>query len=123
MDSEEKIMQALKDLEGSVGADNREEGLGQILGDMLGHQARSMLMVMWGATLLWLGVAVFAATRFFNTEDLKESVLYATLFLFSMSAVIGIKIWYWLRWVRNSMLREIKRLELRILVSRSERTE
>ncbi len=67
-----------------------------------------------GVVFGFFALAVVAALRFFGTPDAADRVLWATAFLFGMLIVMSVKIWFWLQMMRNSLLREIKRLELRL---------
>ncbi len=73
--------------------------------------------------LAWLAVfyrivililAVIAAIQFFRVDTVRELIAYATLFLISIVATAFIKLWYWMLLIKNSVIREIKRLELQI---------
>lgn len=123
MDSEDKIMQALKQIQADEPEDARRESLGQMLGDMFGQQAAWLSVVSTVSMFAMLGLSVFSAVRFFRVEDPKEALLYCTLFLFGMMCIAFMKVWFWLRWLRNSTLREIKRVELRLLVAQEKANE
>ncbi len=73
--------------------------------------------------LAWLAVfyrivililAVIAAIQFFRVDGTRELIAYATLFLLSVVATAVIKLWFWMLLIKNSVIREIKRLELQI---------
>ncbi len=71
----------------------------------------------WLATfyrIVILIIAVIAAIQFFRVDGTRELIAYATLFLISVLATAFIKLWYWMLLIKNSVLREIKRLELQI---------
>lgn len=65
-------------------------------------------------TLVALGMAVFAAYRFFHTDSTQAMIAWATCFLWFVIWVAMLKIWFWLEMQRNSLSREIKRLELQV---------
>ncbi len=58
--------------------------------------------------------AVIAAIQFFRVDGTRELIAYATLFLICVVASAIIKLWYWMLLNKNSVIREIKRLELQI---------
>ncbi|GAF69176.1 unnamed protein product, partial [marine sediment metagenome] len=58
---------------------------------------------------------VLAAVEFFQTDDTKWQIFYATGILLMAMLLLLIKLWGWMQMNRNSIQREIKRLELRIL--------
>ncbi len=92
---------------------------GEDFRDMLVSSFRGKLkwmsIVAWVYMLLFTGVSVFAAVRFFGAGDTREMIMYATIFIVSMTIIMVIKLWYWLLMNRNAVKREIKRLELRIM--------
>ncbi len=64
--------------------------------------------------IVFLIFAVIAAIQFFRVDGTRELIAYATLFLISIVATAFIKLWYWMLLIKNSVIREIKRLELQI---------
>ncbi len=64
--------------------------------------------------IVFLMIAVIAAIQFFRVDGTRELIAYATLFLISIMATAFIKLWYWMLLIKNSMIREIKRLELQV---------
>ena len=71
----------------------------------------------WLATfyrIVILIIAVIAAIQFFRVDGTRELIAYATLFLICVVASAFIKLWYWMLLIKNSVIREIKRLELQI---------
>jgi ABC-type transport system involved in cytochrome bd biosynthesis fused ATPase/permease subunit len=119
MNSEEKIIAALKQSED--GRDDAET-LHGVLGDMTRNQSFYLRVFPWLIMFATLAVAVVSAIKFFHAGQTMEWILYATLFLTALIIMSIIKIWFYLCWVRNSIMREIKRVELRLLVARDART-
>ena len=66
-------------------------------------------------TFAGLGVAVFAAYQFFQVDSPKAYILWATVFLWSAIWIAMLKIWFWLEMQKNSVIREVKRVELRLM--------
>jgi hypothetical protein len=92
----------------------REETFRQMLADSFKGRTRWMVIYAWAWGIAVTGVMVFAAIRFFTTESEWEWIFHATLFLLAAVMLALIKLWYWMLINRNSITREIKRLELRI---------
>ena len=63
---------------------------------------------------VFVGLSVVCAVQFFNAEGIREMILWAGAFGFSLLAVMANKIWYWMELNKNAIKREIKRLELQI---------
>ncbi len=115
-DEEARLLAAV--LREDSGADDRGE-IGSILGlisDSLRFRSRLVVIVSSAVMVGLLALAVWSAVRFFQVPDgdVRGLVLYATLFLFAATQVPVMKVWFWINWNRNSVIREIKRLELRL---------
>ena len=76
------------------------------------HRWLVALMVWW--SLVFFALAIVTGVKFFTTEDSRDMLLWALGFLFCMSAVSMMKIWFWMELNKNAVTREIKRLELQI---------
>ncbi len=64
--------------------------------------------------IVFLVVAVIAAIQFFRLDSTRELIACSTIFLMSILATVFIKLWYWMLLIKNSVIREIKRLELQV---------
>ena len=62
-----------------------------------------------------LAIAVWVAILFFQTDEIRKMILYATLFNTCMLAIASVRLFLWQLLLRQGVLREIKRLELRVL--------
>jgi uncharacterized membrane protein len=121
MDSEDRIIQALKSLESESKTREESERIAQVIKDMFSRQSASMTFVTVLAMFAGVATAIYSAIKFFHATTVQDYVLFATLFLFGWMIVLVIRIWYMLRWARNSLMREIKRLELRLIVNDREK--
>jgi hypothetical protein len=65
-------------------------------------------------TFLCFGLSLFALYGFFHAESTRSLIAWASGFLWSSLAVAMLKIWFWMEIQRNSVVREIKRLELQV---------
>jgi hypothetical protein len=86
----------------------------QMISDTFRSQPRWMSVMAWIYALLFTAVAVVAAVKFFGAEGVRNQILWATVFLTSNMIVMILKVWFWMIMNRNRILREVKRLELRI---------
>lgn len=64
--------------------------------------------------LVYTGLLVWCAVEFFDSDTTKHQIGWATGFLASAISIGLTKIWIWGEWRRQSVMREIKRLELRV---------
>ena len=65
-------------------------------------------------SLVLFGIFVYCAVLFFQAETTRNMLIYAAIGFWCMMGVMGIKLWYWLQMNTNSMLREMKRMELQV---------
>lgn len=94
--------------------DSKEEGIRQMMKDFYNRRMRGMVILLWSMFVV-IGVpAVLCAVAFFEADEVKDQILYATLFAVLMQSLGLIKVFAWQIIHRNSIKRELKRLELRI---------
>jgi hypothetical protein len=73
------------------------------------------------AILTWCFLGFFSVCAvgcffaFDAVETTKQQLLFMTFFTMSIMGTVLIKLWYWQVWSRYSVVREVKRLELRIV--------
>lgn len=111
--SEDKIIAALQRLDAEA---DEVDSLRGVLADMTRAQSLWLRAFPVICIVSFLGLAAFSIVRFFTAEDVQSWIAYATLFVTSLIVIAIVKLWLYLVWVRNSLMREIKRTELRGLV-------
>ena len=62
----------------------------------------------------FLGIAIWSVFRFFDATAVRDQIFWAAAFLYSGISVAFLKIWFWLEMQKNSVIREVKRVELQI---------
>ena len=65
-------------------------------------------------TFVALALAIFAAYEFFHVESTRAMIAYATAFLWFVAWIAMLKVWFWMEMQKNSITREVKRLELQV---------
>lgn len=77
----------------------------------------------WLMGLAMFVIAVYAGWRFWAATDHRQMLLWGALMAFAMFSLGMIKLWFFMEMQKNSILRELKRLELQVasLVSLSAR--
>ena len=73
----------------------------------------SILVIIESIVVLML--ILLAANEFFQAEDTKSQIFYATGVILLGMVMLLLKLWGWMQMNRYALQREIKRLELRIL--------
>ena len=93
---------------------DKEETFRQMLSESFRGRMGWMVVVVWIYGLAFTAVAVYAAVQFFRVDATRDLILYATLFLTSSLFLGLVKMWYWMLMNRNSVKREVKRLEMQV---------
>lgn len=100
-----------------------EPGFFEQVGSTFRSRQRWLVVLVWFWSFVFFVLAVVCAFRFFGAEGVRGHVMWATIFLYSMLAVGLLKNWYWMLMNRNTLAREIKRLELQIASMRESMSE
>ncbi len=92
----------------------KEDTLWSMARDFYSRKMRStaILVFVWCGTYATL--AVFSAIQFFRADLTKFQIMYAAFFVCCIQLYAAAKVFSWQAVHRNSIKREIKRLELRI---------
>jgi len=116
---EDKIIAAISQLD----AEQEDvETLGSVLTEMTRAQSTYLRVFPLLGMLGFLALGVFAAVQFWRAAEPQAWIGYATLFLSALIVIAIFKLWLYLVWVRNSIMREIKRMELRLLAQSVQKT-
>jgi protein-S-isoprenylcysteine O-methyltransferase Ste14 len=94
---------------------DREEGVFRQMAGIFRGKMRWMAIAVTIESVVFLVLMVLAAVEFFQAGDTKQQIFYATVVLLLAMLLLLIKLWGWGQMNRNSIQRELKRLELRIL--------
>jgi len=94
---------------------DREEGLFRQWAGIYRGKMRWMAIFATIESVVFLVLIVLAAIEFFQADDTKWQIFYATGVLLLAGFLLLVKLWGWGQLNRYSIQREIKRLELRIL--------
>ena len=93
---------------------SREDGIMSMLRDFYSRKTLSVAIFVWIWGIIFIGGAIFCGIKFFEVEDTQSQIMYASLFTCLFLSVGFMKVFAWEMMHRNSIKREIKRLELRI---------
>jgi hypothetical protein len=91
-----------------------DEGMIRQIAATFRGRMRTWVLLTWIATAFWAGVAARAAFAFFKTNNTRDWIMYAAIFLFAGMAVAMLKLWNLMEMNRNTHTREIKRIELQL---------
>ena len=94
--------------------DSKEDSLCSMLSDFYSRKMLSTAILVWFWGIVFVAGAVYSAVRFFAADQTKDQIMYAALFICLVHFVGLMKVFAWQMIARNSIKREVKRLELRI---------
>jgi len=94
--------------------ESREDSIRAMIGDFYSRKMLSVAVLVWIWAIVFLVGAGYSAVKFFETDQTQEQIMYASIFI-CLAQFIGLmKVFAWQMLARNSVKREIKRLEIRI---------
>jgi hypothetical protein len=94
--------------------DSREDTIRSMLSEFYSRKMAATSAMIWVISVLFLAGAIYSAVSFFGTPETKYQIMYATIFIACFIGMGLMKIFAWQVLHKNSIKREIKRLELRI---------
>jgi hypothetical protein len=94
--------------------DSKEDTIRPMIGDFYNKKMLSTIIVVWAYALVIIALAIFSGIRYFEVDQVKYQIMYATIFICCGQFMSLIKIFAWQMIHRNTIKRELKRLELRI---------
>ncbi len=93
---------------------SREGLLMSMAKDFYSKKMLSTIIVVWFWALLFMAGAVYSGIQFFKVEQTQSQIMHAAIFVCCVICVCFMKVFAWGMIHRNGIIREIKRLELRI---------
>jgi len=108
--NEEQIKKIIED----TYDDSKEDTLLSMVGQLYSRKMFSSFIAHAAYSSIFVALAIFCGVKFFKTDQLQFQIMYAAIFVCSIQFVILRKNIYWQMLHKNSINREIKRLELRI---------
>lgn len=93
---------------------SRENLLVSMAKDFYSRKMLSTIMFVWFWALLFMAGVVYSGVQFFKADQTRSEIMYATIFTCCLICVAFMKVFAWQMIHRNGIIREIKRLELRI---------
>lgn len=91
-----------------------EQGLFEMVAETFQTRHRWLVLLVWFWMLVFFVMSIITAVQFFRAESTRDLIAWAVGFLFFMLGTSLLKTWYWMEMNKNSITREIKRVELQI---------
>lgn len=75
---------------------------------------RFVVLLFMAAGTVFMVLGVLCVVRMFGAEEVRTMLAWGFGAYMCFSAILGMKIWYWMELQKNAITREIKRLELQV---------
>ena len=93
---------------------SREDSLRRMIAGAFEVRTRVFTLISAVIKVAALATAVWMAVLFFHTDEIRRLILYATVFNTCMVILATMRLFLWQLLLRQGVMREIKRLELRL---------
>jgi hypothetical protein len=93
----------------------REDSLRRMIAGAFEARTRVFTLITGFIKIVALAVAVWMAILFFQTEEIRKMILHATVFNTCIVIMAMMRLFLWQLLLRQGVIREIKRLELRLV--------
>lgn len=114
---DEQIRKALADEDQKAIAElDNEAGLFDMLGMLFKGKQAWMSWYMWAAGLVIFGIGIYAVFQYIDSTDIKTSLSWGLAIIACMLVISMVKIMTWQQMQKMELMREIKRLELRVMM-------
>lgn len=110
------IEQALTDEEAEFYHTLDEQNLLEMVNGLFQGKMKWLTVMTLVVQMIMFGFAIFFAVKFFGAVELAEMIKFGGAFFFFMMAVGMLKLFHWMQMDKNSLIREIKRMELQVAV-------
>lgn len=94
--------------------DSREGSIRSMVSDFYSRRMLWTAAFIWAVGLVFFLGAIFTGVRLLGADQTRDQILYATGFLTFVNLLGLMKTFAWQMLYRNSLAREIKRLEIHI---------
>jgi len=91
-----------------------ESALPEMIADVFRGRRRFEMISMVAVILLFFAFSVFCAVRFIEATEIRSMLLWGAGFFVCWTSMIGFKLVSWMEMNRNTLTREMKRLELQV---------
>ena len=124
-DLDEQILAALKAEDAEVLSRYGSDGsIHESMIELYQGQRKWFNLFLTLCSLGLFGMMLFCGHRFFNAESTRDMIAWATGCLLLVLWLVMLKLWFWLEMLKNSVTREVKRVELQIaLLNRSQKNQ
>lgn len=91
-----------------------EQNVFQMLGDLFNGKNKWIIILMNIVNLIVFGLLIYCIVQFFNTDVTNELIKWLAAGFICLMTVSMLKMFIWMQMDKNSIKRELKRLELQV---------
>ncbi len=111
---DDRIRQALRTESDNVWKDVEEQGLFEQALRVMRGKHKYLTFIANDFMVLIFAMTVYSVMRFFGAETTRMQIVWSVGFLTSNMVVAMMKRWFWMQMDKNTVIREVKRLELQV---------
>ena len=111
---DELIKEALTEEESKFYDNLEEQNVFQMLGGLFQGKNKWIMLLMNIVMLIVFGFLIYSLVQFFNTEQTNEIIRWSLSVITCLLMISMLKMFLWMQMDKNSIKREIKRIELQI---------
>ena len=111
---DELIKEALTEEESKFYDNLEEQNVFQMLGGLFQGKNKWIILLMNIVMLIVFGFLIYSIVQFFNTEQTNEIIRWSLSVITCLLMISMLKMFLWMQMDKNSIKREIKRIELQI---------
>ncbi|MFT6417449.1 MAG: glucan phosphoethanolaminetransferase (alkaline phosphatase superfamily) [Dokdonia sp.] len=100
-----------------------EQNMLQMFGGVFDGKNKWLIVIMNVMTFVALGFLIYCIVQFMNVEDTNMLIKWAAGGMICIMMMSMIKVFIWMQMDKNSVIRELKRLELQVSVLASKLSE
>ena len=97
-----------------INDDTGEDGVFAMIGDFYSKKMLSIVIIVWVWAIIFIAGIVYSGSKFFDAGEVKLQIMYAAIFICCFQGICLMKIFAWMMIYRNSIIRKINKLQLRI---------
>ena len=94
--------------------DSEDDGILSMARDFYNRKMLSVVIIFWVWAIIFIAGAVYSGSKFFDAGEVKQQIIYASIFICCFQGICLIKILAWQMISRNNINRKIKKLGLSI---------
>ena len=100
-----------------INDETNDDGIFTMIGDFYSKKMLSVVIIVWVWAIIFIAGIVYSGSKFFDAGEVKQQIMYASIFICCFQGICLMKILAWQMISRNNINRKIKKLALRVAES------